>query len=106
MARVLLNVPRSAARGEVIEIRALIQHEMETGYRPGANGKVLPRDIIRRFVCRYGNEVVFQAELFPAISANPFISFATVATESATLTFHWSGDNGFAQTETRVLAVT
>lgn len=106
MARVLLNVPRSAARGRVIEIRALIQHDMETGYRPGASGEVLPRDIIRRFVCRYGDEVVFQAVLSPAVAANPFLSFTTVATESGTLTFHWSGDNGFAQTETRAISVT
>jgi len=106
VARVLLNVPRSAARGQVIEIRALIQHEMETGYRPGANGEVLPRDIIRHFVCRYGDEVIFQAALYPAIAANPFLSFTTVATETGTLTFHWSGDNGFAQTETRSITVT
>ena len=64
----------------MIEIRTLIQHPMETGYRPGPNGKLLPRDIIRRFTCVYDGEVIFSAELHPAIAANPFISFTTVAT--------------------------
>ncbi len=105
MARVLINAPRSARRGEVIEIRTLIQHVMETGYRPGASGEVLPRDIIRRFVCAWDGEEIFSAELFPAIAANPFIAFTTVATASGTLRFTWTGDNGFAQTETRLITV-
>ena len=49
MARTLITAPKSARRGDIIEIRVLIQHPMETGYRPGADGKVLPRDLIRRF---------------------------------------------------------
>lgn len=106
MARTLLNVPKTARKGEVIEIRALIAHPMETGFRPGADGKVLPRDIIRRFACRYNGELVFAAEMFSAISANPYIAFHTVATESGTLEFEWTGDNGFAQTERAPITVT
>jgi sulfur-oxidizing protein SoxZ len=106
MARALVNLPKTAKRGEVIEIRALIGHPMETGYRPGADGKVQPRDIIRSFVCRYNGVQVFGAELHPAISANPYISFYTVATESGTLEFTWAGENGFSQTETAVITVT
>ena len=106
MARVLLHVPTTAHRGEVIEIRTLIQHPMETGFRPGASGEILPRDIIRSFVCSWNGEEVFRAELHPAIAANPFLSFTALATESGTLTFTWRGDNGFAQTETRAITVT
>jgi len=105
MARVLLNIPRSAKPGEVITIRTLIQHGMETGYRPGADGEVLPRDIIRRFTATYDGVEVFAAELSPAIAANPFLSFALVATVSAPLTLRWQGDNGFDQTETRGITV-
>ena len=72
---------------------------METGFRPGADGKTLPRDIITRFTCRYNGEVVFAAELFSAIAANPFLSFHTVATRSGALLCTWEGDNGFAQSE-------
>ena len=106
MARALINMPATAKRGEVIEIRALIGHPMETGYRPGADGKVQPRDIIRSFSCRYNGEQVFAAELHPAISANPYIAFFTVATDSGTLEFRWDGDNGFTHTETARVAVT
>ena len=106
MARTLLTVPPTARRGEVIELRALIAHPMETGFRPGADGQVLPRNLIRHFVCRYDGEVVFSAELHPAIAANPYLVFTTVATVSGTLSFSWEGDNGFAQTESVPLRVT
>ena len=105
MARALIHMPETARRGEVIEIRALIGHPMETGYRPGADGQVLPRNILRQFTCRYDGELVFSAQLYPAISANPYIAFHTVATVSGTLEFTWEGDNGFAQTEKKTIAV-
>ena len=105
MARALLTAPKTARRGEVIEIRALIAHPMETGYRPGADGQTLPRDLIRRFTCRYDGEVVFSAELYAAVAANPYLAFTTVATASGTLEFVWEGDNGFAQTERAAIAV-
>ena len=105
MARVLVHMPSAARRGEVFEIRALIGHPMETGYRPGEEGKVLPRDIIRRFSCRYNGETVVEAELHPAIAANPYLAFHAVATESGTLEFTWEGDNGFSRTERKPLQV-
>lgn len=106
MARALIHMPATARKGEVIEVRALIAHPMETGYRPGADGRVLPRDIIRRFTCRYNGEVVFSAQLFQAVSANPYLSFHALATDSGSLEFEWQGDNGFAQTERMNLQVT
>lgn len=106
MARALINVPKSARRGDVIEIRTLISHPMETGYRPGPNGAILARDIITRFTCTYGGAEVFSADLYPAMSANPYLVFTTVATESGTIALTWSGDNGFSQTETSSIEVT
>ena len=88
-----------------MELRATIAHPMETGYRPGADGRVLPRDILRRFTCRYDGEPVFAAELHAAIAANPYLSFHVLAGESGTLEFEWTGDNGFRQIERRPLQV-
>jgi sulfur-oxidizing protein SoxZ len=105
VARVLIGIPRTARRGDVITIRTLIQHPMESGYRPSADGEVMPRDIIRRFTCTYDGAVVFSAELSPAIAANPFLSFTTVATGSGAIVMTWEGDSGFAQTETRQIEV-
>jgi sulfur-oxidizing protein SoxZ len=106
VARALVTLPSTAKGGDLIEIRTLIAHPMETGYRPAEDGAILPRNLIRHFTCHYDDVLVFSAELFPAVAANPFISFWTVATVSGTLRFTWSGDNGFAQTETASLSVT
>lgn len=106
MARTLLNVPSTAKRGEIIKINTLIAHIMETGFRRNDMGEPVPRDIIHTFVCTYNGEEIFRAELFPAITANPFISFTTVATESGTLAFAWTDDHGQTQTETVKITVT
>ncbi|MEA2903350.1 MAG: sulfur-oxidizing protein SoxZ [Alphaproteobacteria bacterium] len=99
MARALINVPAKARKGEIIAIKTLISHEMETGYRHDNVGKPIPRDIISLFVCTYNGQEIFRAELFPAISANPFVSFFTVATDSGKIEFKWTGDNDFSVTE-------
>jgi sulfur-oxidizing protein SoxZ len=106
MARVLLQIPATARRGEIITIRTLIQHPMETGFRPGPTGVVLPRDILRQFRCTWNGAEVFRAELHPAIAANPYLTFTARAEESGTIAFIWTGDNGFSQTETRDITVT
>lgn len=105
MARTLINAPGTAKRGEVIEIRATIGHPMETGYRPDDSGQILARNIIQKFTCRYNGVLVFSAEMFSAVSANPYLAFHTVALESGTLALTWEGDNGFSQTETVLLTV-
>lgn len=106
MARALVNVPRKAERGQLVEIKTLISHPMETGYRPGTNGRIIPRDIITRFTCQYGGETVFSAEFYPATSANPYLVFTTVATASGPIVLIWTGDNGFRQVETVQIEVT
>ena len=105
MARTLINVPPKARKGEVIAIKTLISHDMETGYRIDNVGKQIPRDIITLFVCTYNGQEVYRAELFPAIAANPFLSFPLMATESGTIAFTWTGDNGFSATESVQITV-
>jgi sulfur-oxidizing protein SoxZ len=78
---------------------------METGFRRTQLGAPIPRDIIRRLVCTYNGAEVFRAELHPAISANPFIVFSTIAVESGTLEFQWTGDNGFSVTQSAAILV-
>src|SRR3981189_2944200 len=98
MVSALINVPKTAKHGEIIEIKTLMSHIMETGYRHTATGAIVPRDIITGFICRYNGAEIFRADLFPAIAANPFISFFTTATESGKFEFEWIGDNGFSET--------
>jgi sulfur-oxidizing protein SoxZ len=104
-ARVVVSVPQSAKRGEIIEIRTLAGHEMETGFRRTQLGELVPRNIITRFACLYNGVEVFSAELHPAVAANPLIAFSTVATESGTLEFRWSGDNGYSASQSAQITV-
>ena len=105
MASALINVPPRVKRGEIVEIKTLISHTMETGFRRTQLGALIPRDIIRRFTCTYNGTEVFRAELHPAISANPFIVFSTIAVESGTLEFHWTGDTGFGVSQSTAILV-
>jgi sulfur-oxidizing protein SoxZ len=105
MARVVVNMPKQARRGEIIEIRTLAGHTMESGFRRTQRGELVPRDIITLFTCSYNGVEVFRAELHPAIAANPLIAFHTVATESGTLEFRWTGDNGYSATHSAAITV-
>jgi sulfur-oxidizing protein SoxZ len=105
MARAVVTLPAQAKRGEIVEIKTLAQHTMETGFRRTQTGELIPRDIIRRFTCTYNGVEVYRVDLHPAISANPLIAFTTVATESGTLSFQWVGDNGYTVTEIAPLRV-
>ena len=105
MARALINVPATAKRGEVVAIRTLISHAMESGFRHTSTGERIARDIVTGFVATYNGEEIFRATLFPAIAANPFITFHTVATESGTIEFRWTGDNGYSANEQAKITV-
>jgi sulfur-oxidizing protein SoxZ len=105
MARVVVSLPPKAKRGEIIEIKTLAGHPMETGFRRTQLGELIPRDIITRFTCSYNGVEIFSADLHPAMAANPLIAFTTVATESGTLEFRWTGDNGFSVTQSAAITV-
>jgi sulfur-oxidizing protein SoxZ len=105
MPSALINVPPKAKRGDVIEIKALMSHLMETGYRRTASGDLVPRDIITSFACRYNGKEIFRADFFPAIAANPFMSFFTVARDSGKFEFEWIGDKGFSKTASAAITV-
>jgi sulfur-oxidizing protein SoxZ len=105
MTTPLINVPARAKRGEVIAIKTLISHEMETGFRYGSDGQLIPRNIITDFVCTYNGEEIFRADFHSAVAANPFLSFYTVATASGTIAFTWTGDNGYSETASAKIVV-
>ncbi|WP_407165718.1 thiosulfate oxidation carrier complex protein SoxZ [Bradyrhizobium sp. ORS 111] len=105
MPSALINVPKKAKRGDVIEIKTLMSHIMETGYRHTASGETVPRDIITSFTCRYNGAEIFRADFFPAIAANPFVTFFTTAIESGKLEFEWIGDKGFSETASASITV-
>ena len=103
--RALLRLPATARAGEVVEVRLLMQHPMETGFRPDATGRTVARNILRRIEAHFEGELVFAADLFPAITANPYIAFPLRATKSGTLAVTIEGDLGVAQRETAAITV-
>ena len=105
MARALINVPSRAKVGDIIEIKTLVSHPMETGYRAGLGGEIIPRDIIQTFVCSYNGEEIYRATFSQAIAANPYLTFHTQAIETGTLEFRWIGDNDFLLVETAAITV-
>lgn len=96
MPNILVNAPKTAKKGEIVEIKALIMHVMETGFRPGTNGRIIPRNIIEDFTATWNGREIFRMKMSSAIAANPFVSFSAIASESGVIAFRWSGDGGFA----------
>ena len=105
MATIRIAAPDTASKGEVIELKALIQHPMETGYRSNARGENISRDIITRFECRYNDEVVFASDFQPGMAANPILTFYTRATETGTLEFVWTDQDGQSWSQSHSLTV-
>ncbi len=103
--RALVSLPPQLRAGQVFELRATLSHPMETGQRVGADGQRVPRDIVTRFEARLDGVLAFAADLFPAITANPTLAFALRAERNASLQLRWTGDHGFAHTETVALVV-
>lgn len=101
-----VKVPASAKKGEVIEIKTLISHKMETGLRKDKKtGKPIPRKIINRFTAKFNGEPVFSMDMEPAVSANPYIKFNMKAEKSGEFEFTWVDDDGKNYTAKKKLAV-
>lgn len=95
MAKPRVKVPKSAAAGEVITIKTLISHKMESGQRKDKKtGELIPREIINKFTCEFNGEVVFSTDIEPAVSANPYLEFNAKIEEAGTFKFTWVDDNG------------
>jgi sulfur-oxidizing protein SoxZ len=104
--RALLSAPASAPAGSIVDIRALLQHPMESGFRVDANGRPIPRSIVRRVEARFSGDLVFAADLHPAIAANPYLQFAMRLDAAGELVVTWRGDEGFEHTERLRMALT
>ena len=89
-----ITLPATVPRGQPFEVRVLIRHPMETGYRMDDLGKSVPRNVIRTFACRYNGDAVFSALLSSGIAANPYLRFFVTARESGQLTIEWLDDGG------------
>ncbi|MEO5336766.1 MAG: thiosulfate oxidation carrier complex protein SoxZ [Magnetospirillum sp. WYHS-4] len=98
-----ISVPASAKKGEVIEIKTLISHPMETGRRKAEDGSVIPRLILNKFICSFNGKEVFSANMDTSVSADPYIAFPFKVTESGKFEFVWIDDKNAKVTETKAI---
>ena len=94
MALARLQVPPKARAGDVVEVRLLVQHPMETGFRREADGRAVPMNVINSLVCRLGEVEVLRAEFGSGVSANPYLAFWIVPPASGELVVEWVDDAG------------
>jgi sulfur-oxidizing protein SoxZ len=100
-----LKLPSQAKKGEIIEIKTLMPHIMESGQRKGKDGKLIPRKIINKFTCEFNGKPVFTANLEPAIASNTYIQFYAKVEESGTFKFAWTDDDGTVTTAEHKITV-
>ena len=100
-----VKVPKTASKDEVITIKTLISHKMESGQRKDSDGNPIPRQIINKFTCDFNGKTVFSCDLEPAISANPYLEFSAKVPESGTFKFTWVDDDGSVYTEEKEIAL-
>jgi len=105
-AKPRVKVPSSAKAGEVVTIKTLISHPMETGLRKDKKGDLIPRQIIHRFVASFNGQEVVNVTMEPAVAANPYFQFDMKVPESGTLKFEWIDDDGSVYSAEENIAVT
>ena len=105
MANTRIQIPAKIQRGDVVEVRLLIRHPMETGFRHDNVGRPIPQNVIKLVTCRYNGEEIFRAELFSGVAANPYLAFFTTASDSGELEVTWTDETGQTETERTPVAV-
>lgn len=97
--------PSSASAGEVVTIKTLISHPMESGQRKDSDGNTIPRSIINRFTCELNDNMIIDVKLEPAISTNPYFEFEAKVDASGEFKFTWYDDDGSVYEEAKAIEV-
>ena len=104
-AKPRVKVPKSATAGEVIVIKTLINHEMESGQRKDSKGEIIPRRIINKFTCTFNGQLVISVDVDPAVSANPYFEFQAKIPEAGEFVVTWVDDNGSVYEDRKQIAI-
>ena len=100
-----VKVPKKAAKGDIVEIKTLVGHPMETGRRKAKDGKVIPQNILTAFIVKFNGKDVFTADIRTGVSANPLFAFKYKAEESGEFEFTWKEDTGDTATKKKKMEV-
>lgn len=100
-----VKLPKTASKNEIVTIKSLISHDMESGQRKDSSGKIIPRKIINKFTCEFNGKTIFGCNIEPAVSANPYLEFTAKVPESGTFKFTWVDDDGSVYTDEQQIKV-
>lgn len=100
-----VRAPDKAKAGEIVEIRTLVTHVMETGQRRTIDGRTIPRNIIHTFTAEFNGRPVFKADLNSGISANPYVAFHLRVDAAGELVMTWIEDSGAVTVEKARIAI-
>lgn len=100
-----IRLPNEAKKGEIIQIKTLVPHLMESGQRRDKDGKLIPRMIVNKFVCTFNGKPVFSCDLESAVATNPYLQFSARVEESGTFRFSWADDDGTTFTAEEAIKV-
>jgi len=93
--KVRIKLPKSAAVGEIIFIKATTKHPMVTGFGKNEDGSPQERDIARELVVTFNGSEILRQTIDTGISTNPFVNFPFKVPGPGAVEFTYKGDNGF-----------
>ncbi len=100
-----VKVPKSASAGDIVTLKTLISHKMESGQRKDKDGNVIPRSIINRFTCEFNGAMVVDVTMESAISTNPYFEFEAKVDAAGDFKFTWYDDDGSVYDTTKSIKV-
>lgn len=100
-----VRLPEHVKVGDVIEVKTLVTHVMETGNRKDGQGRLVPRNIIHTFTATFEGQRVFSAELGSGIAANPYIAFFMRVPGPGEFEFTWTDDQGETEVKKTPLSI-
>ena len=91
---------RAQAAGDKATVRVLMSHEMESGQRKDAAGKVIPAWHITEVSAAHNGKVVLTADWGTAVSKNPFLQFVVKGAKAGDkISIHWKDNHGDSRSD-------
>lgn len=95
---------RASASGEVVEVKVLMRHDMETGQRKDTSGNVIPAHFIQKLVGKCNDQVVLDCLMGTSVSKDPFLSFKFKGKKGDKVSISWVDNTGDTRTDETVVA--
>ncbi len=90
---------RATEKEGIVDVKILMKHDMESGQRKDASGKLIPAWFISSLNVKAQGKDVFNAEFGPAVSKDPFLNFKYKGAKGDKLVVNWIDTNGDKRTD-------